>query len=294
MKRLTLILLALLLPLGALADQPQPRVAALSWEITEHLLQLGITPVTVADAPDYRAWVVRPTLPAEVPNAGTRTEPNLELLAQLRPDLIAITPLLEDIRDRLERIAPVVVYGDFTQQRDNLALQRENFLDLAHRLGRTAQAEHRLTAMEARIADLRQQVRRHFGGSPPALAVIRFASPTAVFINGPNSMPEHAMSLLGLRQAYPVPVARWGNIQAPVTTLGQITQGAVLYLEPFPQRDRLFRTHLWQQMPFVRAQRFAAMQSTWTHGGVFCVEYLAEAISDALLTLPGADLSTAR
>lgn len=114
------LLLVMLLPCGSQAavsihQGTEPRIAALSWEVTEHVLQLGITPVAVADAADYRTWVVNPTLPETVPNAGTRGEPNLELLAQLRPDLILITPLLADIRDKLERIAPVAIYENFTQ-----------------------------------------------------------------------------------------------------------------------------------------------------------------------------------
>lgn len=104
----------------AQSDAAEPRIAALSWEPAEHLLQLGITPLTVADAPDYRTWVVRPQLPSEVLNTGSRTEPNLEQLAQLRPELILITPLLEDMRAPLERIAPVLSYGDYSQHQDNL------------------------------------------------------------------------------------------------------------------------------------------------------------------------------
>lgn len=264
-----------------------PRIATLSWEVTEHVLRLGITPITVADAHDYRSWVVHPVLPASVPNAGTRSEPNLELLARLRPDLILITPLLADIQAKLELIAPVVVYGDFTQERDNFQLQRENFLDLGERLGRGRMARQELAAMDQRITSLQQRLREHFDQQMPAVTIIRFTSPTSVLINGPNSMPEHALQLLGLRPGLSVPTMRWGNIQRPVSSLAQIQQGAVLYLEPFPGRERLFQTALWQQMPFVRAQRFAAMPATWTHGGVFCVEQLALAISNALLTLPG-------
>lgn len=100
-------------------------------------------------------------------------------------------------------------------------------------------------------------------------------------------MPEHALHLLKLHPALKVPATRWGVIQVSVTTLGRLQDDAVLYLEPFPQRSRLFNTELWQQMPFVRMQRFTAMRSTWTHGGVFCIEQLAIAITDALLTLPG-------
>lgn len=263
-----------------------PRIATLSWEVTEHVLRLGITPIAVADANDYRTWVVLPALPTSVPNAGTRSEPNLELLARLRPDLILITPLLADIQAKLELIAPVVVYGDFTQERDNFQLQRENFLDLGERLGRGQIARQELAAMDQRIASLKQRLREHFDQQMPTVTIIRFTSPTSVLINGPNSMPEHALQLLGLRPGLRVPIMRWGNIQMPVTSLAQIQQGVVLYLEPFPGRERLFQTALWQQMPFVRARRFAAMPSTWTHGGVFCVEQLALAISNALLTLP--------
>lgn len=266
-----------------------PRIATLSWEVTEHVLYLGITPTTVADADDYRSWVVHPLLPETVSNAGTRSEPNLELLARLDLDLILITPLLEDIQPKLERIAHVVMYGDFTQERNNFEMQRNNFLDLGARLGRAKLAQQELAAMDQRIVTLRQRVQTHFDKQVPAVTIIRFTSPTSVLISGPNSMPEHAMQLLGLRPGLSVPVTRWGNIQTPITSLAQIKEGAVLYLEPFPGRDRLFKTELWKQMPFVRAQRFAAVPSTWTHGGVFCVEQLARVISDALMTLPGKD-----
>ncbi|WP_408102418.1 ABC transporter substrate-binding protein [Stutzerimonas sp. VN223-3] len=288
MKLFRRALLTLIFLLGGLptAQAAEPRIAALSWEPVEHLLKLGVEPVAVADADDYRAWVVRPKLPASAIGVGTRTEPNLELLAQLNLDLILITPLLEDLRPKLERIAPVVSFGDFTQERDNLVMQRENYLELAHLLGRTARAQAQLAEMEAHIAEMRGRLLAHFGGELPDLSVVRFSSPTTVLIFGPNSMPQHAMQLLGLRSAHPVPVSRWGNIQMPVAVLGEIEDGAVLHIEPFPRQDRLFGSRLWQAMPFVRQQRFADMRSTWTHGGVFCVEYLAESITEALLSLP--------
>ncbi|WP_417792105.1 iron-siderophore ABC transporter substrate-binding protein [Stutzerimonas xanthomarina] len=289
MKRLPrlIALLGLLLLIGSRSHASEaPRVAALSWEPVEHLLMLGIEPVAVADADDYRAWVVRPTLPDAVTRVGTRTEPNLELLAQLDLDLIVITPLLEDLRDKLERIAPVVAYGDFTQARDNYLMQRENYLALAKRIGRLDRARKTLAAMDARLNALRQQLHAHFGETLPAVSVVRFSTPTAVLVYGPNSMPAHALSLLGLDSAYATPVSRWGNLQLPVTVLSEIDEGVVLHIEPFAAGERLFRSRLWQGMPFVRAGRFAGMRPAWTHGGVFCVQFLAEAITEALLTIP--------
>jgi len=281
------VLGALLLWLTPVWAGAAPRVAALSWEAAEHLLMLDVTPLTVADAGDYRAWVVRPTLPDDVPSSGSRLEPNLELLAELQPELIVIPPLLEDIRPLLERIAPVQVYQGFSQQHDNQQVQREAFLDLARSLGREALAEQRLQAMDAELRQWRERLRAHYAGRhPPAVTVIRFSSPTAAFINGPNSMPQHALALLGLQPAMDLAPSPWGITQVPITALGRIEAGVVLHIEPFAQQAQLFASPLWQAMPFVREQRFAGMPSTWTYGGVFSLQYLAEAIGEALLKLP--------
>ncbi|SDH48925.1 iron complex transport system substrate-binding protein [Pseudomonas flavescens] len=277
---------SLLLCLVSGLSGAQPRVIALSWEAAEHLLKLQITPIAVADAEDYRTWVVRPALPDAVPSAGSRTEPNLELLAQLKPELIVIPPLLEDIRGKLERIAPVAVYSSFSQQHDNYLAARDNYLALAQRFGREDQALRELAAMQARVDELHRRLVEHFRGRLPKVAVIRFSSTTAVFINGANSMADHAMQLLHLQPAYPLPRSPWGIVQVPVTTLGRIDDGVILHIEPFAGQEQLFATPLWKAMPFVRDGRFAAMRSTWTYGGVFSIEYLAEAITEALLRLP--------
>lgn len=277
-----------LLLLGLIAGlaQAQPRVVALSWEAAEHLLKLDITPVAVADAADYRTWVVRPGLPEHVPDAGSRTAPNLQVLAQLKPELIVIPPLLEGLRERLARIAPVAVYSSFNQQHDNYLSARDNYLALAQRFGREEQALRELAGMQARVDELHRQLVEHFRGRLPRVAVVRFSSPTLVSINGANSMAEHAMQLLDLQPAYPLPRSPLGVVQVPVATLGRIEDGVILHIEPFAQQEQLFTTPAWQGMPFVREGRFGAMRSTWTYGGVFSIEYLAEAITEALLRLP--------
>lgn len=276
----------LLLCLAASLTQAQPRVVALSWEATEHLLKLDIIPVAVADAQDYRARVNRPRLPADVPNAGAQTAPDLQLLAQLKPELIVISPSLEGLRAPLQRIAPVAVFGSLNQQNDNYLSARDNYLALAQRFGREEQALRELAAMQARVDELHRRLVEHFRGRLPKVTVIRFSSPGAVLINGTNSMPQHAMQMLHLQPAYPLPSSPSGVVQAPLGTLQEIDDGVILYIEPFAQRDQLFSTPQWKAMPFVRDGRFAAMQPAWTHGGVFSIEYLAEAIAEALLRLP--------
>ena len=270
------------------------RVVALGWESAEHLLKLDITPLGIADAKDYRAWVVRPTLPESVIDVGSRTEPNLELLAQLKPELIVIPPLLEDMRTTLKRIAPVVAYDSFMTEADNYAVQREGYEALAKRIDREALAQERLADMDAHILDMRQRLFEHFAGNPPKVTIVRFSSPTVVFINSRNSMVQRAMDLLHLEPAYPQPASAWGITQTSVTTLGAIKEGIVLHIEPFAQGDQLFETPLWRAMPFVKNGHFGALPSTWTYGGVFSVEYLAEHITEALLKIPADEVLARR
>lgn len=71
------------------SNQTATRVIALEWVYAENLLALGIQPVGVADIQGYKQYVnVQPSLTESVVDVGTRQEPNLEAIAQLKPDLI--------------------------------------------------------------------------------------------------------------------------------------------------------------------------------------------------------------
>ncbi|SHL03470.1 ABC transporter substrate-binding protein [Phytopseudomonas punonensis] len=276
---------SLLLCLFAGLAHAEPRVVALSWEATEHLLKLDIIPIAVADADQYRTRVGRPPLPAQVPSAGSRKKPNLERLAALKPDLIVIGEPLEGQREKLSRIAPVTTYGSLSQEHDSYLVARDDYLALAQRFGREDQALRELAAMQVQVDELQQQLVEHFRGRLPKVAVIRFSSPSAVHIEGAGSMVDHALQLLHLQNAY-TPQHDGAKEPLPVKALAGIEEGVVLYVEPFPGQTQLFATREWRAMPFARADRLAGMPAIWTHGGVFSIQYLAEAITAALLTLP--------
>jgi iron complex transport system substrate-binding protein len=267
------------------ARVPQ-RVVALSWESAESLLELGVTPLAVADAVDYRVWVVQPALPAPVRSAGSRLEPNLELLAELKPDLIIISPIMRDLLPQLSRIAPVLNFDSYRNDHDNAVAAREAYLQLGEVFDRRALATQRLAQLDRRFAALDAQLRQHFGPHLPQVNVIRFASPAVAYRYGDNSMPLHALQRLGLATSRSRAASAWGVTQLKVADLGQLGDSIVLYQQPFAQGARLFGTPLWRAMPFVRGQRFAAVRSTWSYGGYFSLYYLARAMTEALLTLP--------
>lgn len=267
----------------AFADTGDKKIVALTWEATEHLLKLNIVPVAVAEAEEYRRWVVRPKLDATVIDAGLRTEPNLELLIEIEPDLILISPMLEDMRSQLERIAPVKSMAGFSLDRDNYMLQRENFLTLAEELNCIALAKEKLQDLDQKISTLKEMIQERFANRPPEVTVINLTTPTTVLVYGENSMAQRALDLLGVKSGFHIGPSAWGITQTSVMSLKNINQGIVIYLEPFHYKDVLFNTTFWQSMPFVQTGRLRSIPATWSYGGVFSIQYFAEVISAEIL-----------
>lgn len=268
------------------AGQPPQRIVALSWEAAENLLELGITPLAVADGEEYRQWVARPRLPAQVPSAGTRLEPNLELLASLKPQLIIISPALLSMRASLERIAPVLNIDAYQSGQDHALAAERILLRLGRMLGRERQAQQRLQQLEQGFAGLRRQLQARGAAAWPTIQVIRFANPSMVYVYGSNAMPVLALRRLGMRTTRQPAPSVWGISQQRVGQLVALHQDIVLYQQPFAAAPQLFASPLWQGLPFVRQQRFAAVAPAWSYGGVASLFYLAQGMTEALLQLP--------
>jgi iron complex transport system substrate-binding protein len=88
------------------AEIDTQRIVGLEWLPVELLLALGIKPYGIADIPNYNLWVNEPALPAGVIDVGLRTEPNLELLTQMKPSFLVWSAGYGPSADVLARIAP--------------------------------------------------------------------------------------------------------------------------------------------------------------------------------------------
>lgn len=261
------------------------RVIALDWTSVENLIELGVTPLAMADTKDYQTWVRVPALPDSIIDVGTRDAPNLERIAQLKPDVIIVGGMQQSLLPKLRPIAPVLVFDGYSKGHNNYQAARRIFMQQARLFDKQALAQQKLAAKDRRIADLKTQLRAHFKHSLPKVTTIRFNNTALAWVYGDNSMPQYALQQLGISPAMPLPATQWGLMQKQIIELGKIDDGIVLYFEPFNQKDKLFNTALWKAMPFVRQQRFAAVPATWTYGGPMSVLYLAEAMSEPLLAM---------
>lgn len=263
-------------------DTPK-RVAVLSWALVEHVLMLDEQPLAVAEPDGYRTWVARPQLSQDVRDVGTRREPNLESLAQIKPDLILISDDQDQFADKLASIAPVLHFDLFSAAHNNYQASRAAYLELGKAFGKADLAKDRLAELDAKLAGLRRKVADRFGDRSPKVTPVSFLDSARVRVHGDNSMAQHALEALGLRPGLPQPRSAWGFSLRKVEDLRNVREGYVIYIEPFPHAEKLFSSPVWKFMPFVRSGEIAAIPPTWTFGGPFSVGYFAEEFAHAIL-----------
>jgi len=279
-------LLSLLLPLAGEAGQlvtatsATPRIATVDWTIAETLLALGVTPMAVGDVAPYRAWVGEPQLPAGVMDIGLRAQPNRELLAELKPDLILISPLAAPLAPTLSRIAPVQSIALYEPDADLWQRLHEATLTIAALVDKTTEAEQLLARLDQDLAQMRATLPEDL----PPLLVVQFIDERHVRVFGRHSLFEAVMQRLGLRNAWQGETNAWGFSVASLEQLMALPQARLVVVDPIPVgvSERLQEPGLWQQLPQVRAEAVLHLPAVWSFGGVLAARRFAVQLSTAL------------
>ncbi|MGW2371194.1 MULTISPECIES: ABC transporter substrate-binding protein [Kitasatospora] len=160
-------------------SQPKRVVVLDSGELDDVTL-LGVTPVgavsphmkTEGGFPNYLKDKIKDTK-----DVGPMNEPNLELIASLKPDLILSSKVRHaKVYDQLNAIAPTVL-AETTgfPWKENLALY-------AQALGKEDEAKKALADYEERAHKLGEAIKAKYNGTMPTASVVRFvAGPTRLY-----------------------------------------------------------------------------------------------------------------
>ena len=100
-------------------DTPPARIVALEYSFVDALANVGISPVGIADdgQPDRIQEPMR-SLIKPWTSVGTRSQPSMEVIAGLKPDLIiADTSRHRAVYDQLRKIAPVLLLNRSEERR---------------------------------------------------------------------------------------------------------------------------------------------------------------------------------
>lgn len=255
----------------ALAEQKTtPRVVSLFQGATDSLVALGVKPCGIveswAEKPVYR--YLRHALDG-VPLVGLETQPSLEKIVLLKPDVIVASRFRhQQIARVMEKIAPVVMLEDIFEFKLTLRM-------LAEKLHMQSAAGAILQHWQTRSERIRQALRQRFGQQwPPQVSVIE-VRPDHIRSYVAGSFPGGVMSELGFAwnlaaQQTSSPSLRFSNMESlPVLDADLFF---VLLRAQSPAIERQYQTlrnhPLWQQLRAVKAGQVWQVDSVpWSLSG---------------------------
>ena len=303
LKGATLIMLASLIsPLSAeiqITDshgkyrfaEPPKRIVALNWTLAEQMLELGETPIGMADIAGFRIHAKLPIIPETVIDVGQRLSPNLSAIRQLKPDIILIGYSQRSLLRPLSNIATVIYFKNFGKRYNNLEKSRERFLEMAKLFDKTKFAENKLRERDEQLAQLRTELTNVFPeGNLPTL---QFTIPQnevdaekdkTIWIFGKNSLPLHAAQQLGLEVITPEETSQFGTAQISSADLKELrdvqgTNGLTVcqvYLSSYQTSKKLTGN--------TKPQEGCSFELDYQNafGGAMSILYLGESIKKAL------------
>jgi iron complex transport system substrate-binding protein len=279
-------------------DAAPTRVVTLEWSYLEFLLALGVQPVGAADLTNYDIYVTdEPPVGPDVVDVGSRSEPSIETIRTVEPDLILTdTTRSATNLSELSSIAPVLAFDTYGAGVDQLAKMFESFDKVAAAVDKADEANqvHRdyadtIVAQRERIADAdpaTTEVVLSQGEGTIEAPLFRLFTDTSMAVQIAeqlcldNVIDEESSDVQTPGQDYGyVSVTMEG-----LTTLGDPWFLAVAPTDAVEEFEERFGDNpLFETLPIVTEDRVRMMpEDTWFFGGPISGALIAERIADAI------------
>lgn len=269
---------------GGGSSDPAPRrmrTAVLSAWIAETLFAIGAPPVALPEL-ERGARVWGPSdLPAGIVDLGLAGEPNIELLEQLRLDLILADSRLQGwILPRLEPIAPVVAAAIYTPALHPLAAARAETARFGDLLDRRAEAARVVAEADAAFGRARATLS---GCAKRPFFVVRLVDDRNLVLYCRGSLFHDVLMELGLPPASPA-ANDWGFLTTGIEALAAVPDARIIHFEPVPKEARRLFTQpsLWSHLPAVRDGRVTPIPELYSWGGLPTAKRFADELTIAL------------
>lgn len=260
------------------------RIISLEWLPTELLMALGVAPMGAAEMDNYQLWVGEPRLPATTVDVGLRTEPNLELMAEMRPSLILYSSGYGPGKEKFEKIAPAMGFSFNDASGRPLTLARQSLMQLAERIQRVPQGQAHLAAFDAFIAEARGRIAAR---APRRVLLMSLLDARHAMVFGKNSLFLDVMNELGLENAWQGETSFWGSAVIGLERLAAIKDvDAICFAHGDDNlMEQVSKMPLWQSFDFVRQKRFRRVPQVWFYGGTPSAMRFCRLLDEALGTL---------
>lgn len=262
-----------------LPDTPK-RVVVLEFSFLDSLASVGVTPVGAADDGDANRVLPRARKAiGEWQSVGLRSQPNIEVIARLKPDLIiADLGRHQALYNDLSSLAPTLMLPSRGEDYQS-SLKSAELIGTA--LGKAPQ-------MQARIAENKQHLKQIATQIPAGTKVLfGVAREDSFSVHGPHSYAGSVLQAIGLQ----TPEVRKNAAPTEFVSLEQLLALDPAWLLVGHYRhpslvDTWSKQPLWQVLGAVRNKQVAEVDGdSWARNrGIMASEQIAE---DALAVLKG-------
>lgn len=268
-----------LMLVSGLSSGASPQWATLDWTLAETLIALDAPLSGVAQIDAYHAWVGEPRISERVADLGLRTQPNLELLADLSPEAIFISPMFSNLTARLSRIAPVEPLTLYQADSDTWHEMQGLTRKLGKRVNRERQAETLIASTQALIDRLKARA-----PTTAPLLIVQFMDERHVRVFGKNGLYHAVLEQLDMTNAWQAPTNAWGFSLVGIEALAAYPDAQLVVVEPLPigVEAVLANSGLWQHLPSVREGRVITLPPTWSFGALPSAQRFARTLVSAL------------
>ncbi|WGS52778.1 ABC transporter substrate-binding protein [Paraburkholderia sp. D15] len=273
----------------------------MSWELTETLLALGVAPVGLSLPGWYTRTIAEPPLPAGVTDIGLLYQPNFEVLQQLAPDLMIVTPGHASLRGALQHLAPTLTLGAYMSDPQPYRCLCTETRELARALSRDARAATLIDTTAQTIAAETAKLDAQPGLRAAPVIVAEAVDDRYLRVYGAGSLFDHLLQAMRVSNAaHPdagahvapsasTASASWNTNSAgfalvPVQRLIEVAQAGILLVGPVQPEVRagLARNPLWRALPAVRNRRVVELPVIAPYGGLVSMQRFARAVTVAL------------
>lgn len=270
-------------------------VVALEWVAVEHLQTVGIAPVGVADASGYEEWAgTGAPLEGEPQDVGTRTEPSIDAIAGLAPDLIvAVAGRDAGAYGDLEAIAPVLVLQGADASK-GLDVVFDDLRLVGEAAGREDAAETAIDDLEAHIDELSDRVEQAGLAGTPIAQLDGYETGGQIEIRpyAEGALLPSAFEAIGFENAWPeAGDPQYGLGQTDVEGLTVLPDDAHIVYMTVGDRDvfqnELAGNAIWTGLPAVQAGNVHRLpDGIWLFGGVHSVQAYLDALVGTFAPTP--------
>ncbi|WP_158816876.1 ABC transporter substrate-binding protein [Methylocapsa sp. S129] len=276
---------------GAWAEplvRPDVRIVSLNWAISETLYAMQVRPIGAAEITGYDEMVGYPPTPSGIVDVGFQSDPNLELLSSLAPNIVLIQSWQSGLRSIIERFSRVESFTLYARGGDPFARAREATLQIAEIAERPSMGVDLIDHIDRRLE--RYRVRLSAYDRRP-IYLVQALTPTNLVVFTTGSLFDEVMRRLGLANAWSAPPdLLWGSTHIGVDALSTDPEARIIWIASpdHGASEGLFRSALWQSLPQVRAGRIGHLPMVWGFGGLPTAERFGGLLTSLLVEDGGA------